>query len=80
MWVDVYYKTGILNVMIKITMVKKQNFIRSTKINSPTSDSGATSLPTNGHSYMYIEKSSGNHGKNVFFVVSNKLLLSKSPI
>ena len=42
------------------------SFIRSTKTNSPTGDSGATSLPPIGDAFMYIETSSGNHGNNVF--------------
>ena len=45
---------------------KKQNFIKSTKTNSPTGYSGATSLPPIGNSFMYIETSSNSHGKNVF--------------
>ena len=43
-----------------------QNFGRSTKTNSPTSDSGAKSLPPMGDSFMYIETSSNNHGNIVF--------------
>ena len=42
------------------------NFIRSTKTNSPTADSGATSLPPIGNSFMYIETSSNNNGNNAF--------------
>ena len=45
---------------------KKQNFLKSTKINSPTGYSVATSLPPKGISFMYIETSSKNHGNNVF--------------
>ena len=45
---------------------KIQNFIKSTKTNSPNGDSGATSLPPIGSAFMYIEASSGNHGNNVF--------------
>ena len=45
---------------------KIQNFIRSTKTNSPTSESGATTLPPIGNSFMYIETSSGSHRNNVF--------------
>ena len=45
---------------------KIENFIKSTKTNSPTSDSGATSLPLIGNAFMYIETSSSNHGNNVF--------------
>ena len=42
------------------------DFIKSTKTNSPSSYSGATSLPPVGNSFMYIETSSNNHGPNVF--------------
>ena len=34
---------------------KIQNFIKSTKTNSPTGDSGATSPPPIGNAFMYIE-------------------------
>ena len=47
---------------------KKQIFIKSAKSNSPTGDSGATSLPPIGTAFMYIEKSSKNNGKNVFVI------------
>ena len=45
---------------------KITNFVRATKTNSPTGDSGATSLPPIGNDFMYIETSSNNHGNNVF--------------
>ena len=45
---------------------KIQNFIKSTKTNSPTADSGATSLPPIGNAFMYIETTSNNSGENVF--------------
>ena len=45
---------------------KIQNFIKATKTNSPTSDSGATSLPPIGSAFLYIETPSNNHGSNVF--------------
>ena len=41
-------------------------FVKSTKTSSPTSQSGATSLPPIGTAYMYIETSSNNHGDSVF--------------
>ena len=47
-------------------MVKYKNFEKLTKSNSPTGKSGATSLPPIGDSFMYIETSSNNTGKNVF--------------
>ena len=45
---------------------KIQNFIKTTKTNSPTGFSGATSLPPSGDNFTYIETSSNNHGNNVF--------------
>ena len=44
------------------------DFIKSTKTNSPTGHSGATSLPPIGNSFMYIETSSNNHGHERVFV------------
>ena len=44
---------------------KIHNFIKSTISNSPTGDSGATTLPPIGSAFMYIETSSHNHGLNV---------------
>ena len=41
------------------------DFIKSTKTNSPSSYSGATSLPPIGSAFMYIETSSNNLGSNV---------------
>ena len=43
---------------------KIQKFIKE-KTNSPTGDSGASSLPPIGSAFMYIETSSGNHRHNV---------------
>ena len=45
---------------------KISDFIKSTKTNSPSSYSGATSLPPIGSAFMYIETSSNNRGPNVF--------------
>ena len=45
---------------------KIQNFNKSTKTNSPTGNSGATSLPPLVSAFMYIETGSNNHGSNVF--------------
>ena len=44
------------------------DFIKSTKSNSPTDYSGATSLPPIGNSFMYVETSSNNHGHERVFV------------
>ena len=47
---------------------KIQNLIKSTKSNSPTGNSGATSLPPIGTPFMFIETSSNNSGSNHVFV------------
>ena len=44
------------------------DFLKSTETNSPTSNSGATSLPSIGNSFMYIETSSNNHSHERVFV------------
>ena len=44
------------------------NFLRALKTNSPTSDSGATSLPPFGFASMYVETSSNKHGPERMFV------------
>ena len=45
---------------------KITNFVKSTKTNSLTSESGATTLPPIGSAFMYIETSSNNHGDSAF--------------
>ena len=45
---------------------KISNINKSTKTNSPTGDSGATSLPPISDSFMYIETSSNYNGDNIF--------------
>ena len=47
---------------------KIQDFIKSTKTNSPTGFSGATSLSPIGDAFMYIETSSNNSGSDDIFV------------
>ena len=59
---------------------KIQNFIRSTKTNSPTADSGATSLPPIGDSFMYIKTTSNNHGENVFVSIERTDIIQISNI
>ena len=65
---EIFYKIGIQKVVRKMEIVnsKKSNFMESTKTNSSTSNSGATSLPPVGDSFMYIETSGNNNGDNVF--------------
>ena len=45
---------------------KINDFIKSTLTNSPSSNSGAESLPPIGNAFMYIETSGNNNGNNVF--------------
>ena len=52
----------------KYNVSKIGDFIKSTKTNSPTGHSGATSLPPIGNSFMYIETSSNNHSHERVFV------------
>ena len=52
----------------KNNVSKVGDFIKSTKTNSPTGHSAATSLPPIGNSFMYIESSSNNHGHERVFV------------
>ena len=59
---------------------KIQNFIKSTKTNSPTSYSGARSLPPKVNSFMYIETYSNNHGNNVFVSFERTDLIQVSKI
>ena len=47
---------------------KISNFIKTTRTNSQTSQSGATSLPPIGTAFMYIGTSGDNHGHNRVFV------------
>ena len=42
------------------------DFMKSTRTNSPTNDSGASVIPPIGDSFMYIETSSNIHGNNVY--------------
>ena len=46
---------------------KIQNFIKSTKTNSPSNHSGATGLPPIGNAFMYIETSGSNSGSHVIY-------------
>ena len=52
----------------KNNQAKITDFVKSTKTNSPTGHSGASSLPPIGNSFMYIETSSNNHGHESVFV------------
>ena len=52
----------------KNNVSKVGDFIKSTKTNSPTGYSGATSLPPIGNSFMYIETSGNNSGNDNIFV------------
>ena len=45
---------------------KINNFIKSTKTQPPTENSGATELPPIGNSFMYLESSGNNNGNNTY--------------
>ena len=47
---------------------KVSNFIRATRINSPTAESRANAFPPFWNAFMYIETSSGNHVYDRSFV------------
>ena len=51
---------------------KKQNFMKSTKTNSPTSESPATSFPPIFNAFLYIETSSNRFG-NIVFVIFERI-------
>ena len=59
---------------------KVNNFIRSTKSSSPTADSGVSSLPPIGDSFMYFETSSSTHGDNVFVSIERTDIIQISNI
>ena len=59
---------------------KIQNFIRSSKTSSPTSDSGATNLPPIGDSFMYIESSSNNSGPYTYVILTRTDIIQISNI
>ena len=50
----------------KINQSRINDFIKSTRSNSPTGVSGATSLSPVGNAFMYIKASDNNSGDNVF--------------
>ena len=56
-------------------------FINSTRTNSPTGYSGATTLPSIGNNFMYIETSSNNHGhERVCVSFERTVIIQKSNI
>ena len=61
---DLLQKWKIINNKKNETKLSK--FLRSTKTSSSTGESGVTSIPPIGSSFLYIETSSNNHGSNVF--------------
>ena len=49
---------------------KINNFVKSTKTESSTADSGATALPPIGTSFMYLESSGVNNGVSTFLILT----------
>ena len=63
----------------RINQSRISDFMKSTKTNSPTRQSGAESLPPIGTSFMYIETSSNNHGSdNVFVSFERSVIIQNS--
>ena len=62
----IFYKSWLINCNDRNNKSKIQDFIKSTKTNSPTGFSAAASLPPIGDRFMYIETSSNHNGENVF--------------
>ena len=58
----------ILRCLKKSYNAKFNTFLKSTTNTSPTAESGASSLPPIGWSFMYVESSSNNHGANHIMV------------
>ena len=54
---------------------KTQNFLKLTKSSSPTGYSGATSLPPIGHSFLNIETSQINPGREIVFVSFDRTVI-----
>ena len=63
---DYFLQKWIIKRNDKNNKGKIQNFIESTKTNSPTCDSGAKSSRPICNSFMYIETKSNIPGNNVF--------------
>ena len=49
---------------------KINNFVKSTKTESSTADSGVTALPPIGTSFMYLESSGVNNGASTFLILT----------
>ena len=64
----IYYKRWRIKILNKINNTKIGNFIKTTKTNSPTGYSRATSLPLIGTAFTYIETTHKNHGQKKIFV------------
>ena len=69
-----------INCNSRINQARITDFVRSTKTNSPTGHSGATSLPPIGNGFMCIETSSNNHGNNVFVSFERRDIIQISNI
>ena len=58
----------VLNCVNKIYNGKINTFLKSTTSSSPTAESGASSIPPIGWSFIYMESSGNNHGANLLSV------------
>ena len=65
----------ILKCVNKKYNAKIKTFLKSTTSTSPTAESGASSLPSIGWSFMYVESSGNKYGANHISVSCEKLIL-----
>ena len=62
-WVAIYYKTGLLSVMIGLVLAKFEK--KSSEGSTTTPNCGPSGMPLNGYSFFYIETSGNNYGEKI---------------
>ena len=67
-----FLQQRIIKCIGKNNKTKLQNFVKSSKTNTPIPRAGATNLTPIGESFMYFETSADDYGRNVFFLVFNE--------
>ena len=78
--VDYLLQNWVIKCNDKNNNGKIQNFIKSTKTNSPTGSLGAESLPPIGDAFSYIETSGSNNGNNVYVILERTDIIQNSNI
>ena len=62
----IYYKKWINKCNNKINKEEVGDFVSSTKLQSPTPNTGGSSIPPTGHALIFREISQNNFGYRVF--------------